>query len=208
MWLLCWWSGLVGNPRSGGGRGDLMLLLLLRGFLHDCVCRAVCLTNNPGQYFIFRSSRVPIYLGRCIDSSTVSTQLHTAITSLSRFPSLHSGCSRVLPGTGALLIVGSFYRKVDCPVVKYLCYIWGKTCKEQGKHWWHTRQPRSRSASVARAGDVVVNYLREVSQRWKNRTKLSAFCDRLKPEPEVQRCNNSATQVVRWWTRISFCHLH
>ena len=118
--LVVTWSGLVGDPRTGGGRGDLMLLLLLRGFLHDCVCRAVCLTNNPGQYFIFRSSRVPIYLGRCIDSST---QLHTAITSLSRFPSLHSGCSRVLPGTGALLIVGSFYRKVDCPVVKYLCYI-------------------------------------------------------------------------------------
>ena len=65
--LVVAWSGLVGDPRSGGGRGDLMLLLLLRGFLHDCVCRAVCLTNNPGQYFIFRSSRVPIYLGRCID---------------------------------------------------------------------------------------------------------------------------------------------
>ena len=190
----------MADPRSGGGRGDLMLLLLLRGFLHDCVCtvcRAVCLTNNPGQYFIFRSSRVPIYLGRCIDSSTVSTQLHTAITSLSRFPSLHSGCRRVLPSTGALLIVATLH---FVKVIGEILMFEAKH-KEQGKQfdktlqWWHTRQPKSRSASAARAGDVVVNYLREVSQRWKNGTKLSAFCDRQKPGPEVQRCNNSATQV-------------
>ena len=138
----------MADPRSGGGRGDLMLLLLLRGFLHACVCRAVCLTNNPGQYFIFRSSRVPIYLGRCIDSST---QLHTAITSLSRFPSLHSGCSRVVPSTGALLIVATLH---FVKVIGEISMFEAKH-KEQGKQfdkilqWWHTRQPRSRSDSVA-----------------------------------------------------------